>query len=217
MKLFRVVIMGYFDEFEIKTPNQQRAKKTLADIVESIEALSQSGDLSNLKTRELSAHSGYALGTIFHHFRKLDDIFIYVFLVRRRKAISNIAEIINKHPSNQPLSVLASNVLNGFIQELSRPNRKTLLFVMSQFFKRTKNPQLINMEADVLIPVWMNASQRDKTNTIFNFSANELRSRFRAIQSVVRSPFFEDDVIAGTAEHKEIALNIFMKLFINPY
>lgn len=209
--------MGYFDELEIKTPSQQRAKKALADIVESIEVLSQSGDLANLKTRELSARSGYALGTIFHHFKKLDDIFIYVLFTRHKKSISNIAEIINKHPTDEPLRTLASNVLNGFIQELSRPNRKQLLFVMAQFLKRTKNPQLIIMEADVLIPVWIGASQRDKTNTIFKFSENELRSRFRAIQSVVRSPFFEDDVIAGTAEHKEIALDIFMRLFTNPY
>lgn len=208
--------MSYFDEFEFKTPSQQRAKKVLSDIVESIESLAKSGDLANLKTREISARSGYSLGTIFHHFRRLDDIYVYIFLVKRRKAISNIAEIINKHPSDQPLSILVNNVLNGFIQELSTPNRKTLLFVMSQFFKRTKNPQRINMEADVLVAVWMNASQRDKTNTIFNFNENELRSRLRAIQSVVRSPFFEDDVIAGTAEHKEIALNIFMRLFTNP-
>lgn len=205
--------MDYFDELEIKKPTQERVKKALADIVESIEVLSQSGDLASLKTRELSARSGYALGTIFHHFKKLDDIFVYVLFVRQKKAIASIAEIINRHPADQPLSTLANNVLNGFIQELSRPSRKQLIFVMNQFLKRTKNPQHIIMEADVLIPVWIEASQRDTTNTIFKFSENELRSRFRAIQSVVRSPFFEDDVIAGTEEHKEIALNIFMKLF----
>ena len=205
--------MSYFDEFEFKTPSQQRTKKALADIVESIEKLSQSGDLVNLKTRELSEHSGYALGSIFHHFKTFDDIFVYIFLSRRKKAHLKIAEIINHHSPNEDLSVLVSNVLNCFMDELSRPNRKTLLFVMGQFLKRTKNPQLINMDADVLIPVWMNACQRDKTNTIFKFNENEIRLRFRAIQSMVRSPFLEDDVVAGTAEHKEIAINIFIKLF----
>jgi AcrR family transcriptional regulator len=205
--------MSYFDEFEFKTPSQQRTKKALADIVESIEVLSQSGDLENLKTRELSTHSGYALGTIFHHFRSFDDVFVYIFLSRRKKGHLRIAEIINNHSPHEDLSVLAGHVLNCFMDELSRPNRKTLLFVMGQFLKRTKNPQLINMDADVLIPIWMSACQRDKTNTIFKFSENEIRLRFRAIQSVVRSPFFEDDVIAGTAEHKEMAFSIFMRLF----
>ncbi len=162
--------MDYFDEFEFKTPNQQRARKSLADIAESIEALSKSGDLADLKSRSLSVHSGYAIGTIFHHFRKFNDIFVYIFLVRRKKAHLKIAEIINNHSPNEDLSVLAGNVLNCFMDELSKPNRKTLLFVMSQFLKRTKNPQLINMEADVLIPVWMNACQRDKTSTILKFN-----------------------------------------------
>ena len=137
-------------------------------------------------------------------------------MVRRKKAHLKIVEIINNHSPNKDLSVLAGNVLNCFMDELSKPNRKTLFFVMSQFLKRTKNPQLINMEADVLIPVWMNVCQRDKTSTFFKFNENEIRLRFRAIQSVVRSPFFEDDAIAGTAEHREIVLNIFMRLFTPP-
>jgi AcrR family transcriptional regulator len=209
--------MDYFDEFEFKTPRQQRAKKALSDISESLEKLSKSGDLADLKSRGLSTHSGYAIGTIFHYFKKFDDVFVYIYLIRRRAALTSLGEIINNHPPQQNLSVLLNNVLNFFIDELLRPNRKTLLFVVSQFLKRTKNPQLINMEADVLIPLWMNASQRDKTGTIFSFSESEFRLRFRAMQSVVRSPFFEEDLIAGTDKHKELAFNIFMRLFTAPH
>jgi hypothetical protein len=75
---------------------------------------------------------------------------------------------------------------------------------------------LINLEADILIPHWMNASQRDETNTIFNFNEDELRLRLRAIQAIARSPFFENDAIAGTAQHKEIAFNLFMQIFMAP-
>ena len=208
--------MDYFDEFEFKTPGQQRAKKALADISESLEKLSQSGDLADLKSRSLSLHSGYAIGTIFHYFRKFDDVFIYIFLIRRKQAISTLAEIINNHPPYQDLSALIGKVLDCYLHELSRPNRKTLIFVMNQFFKRTKHPGLINVEADVLIPLWINACQRNNTNTLFPFSESELRLRFRAIQSIVRSPFFEDDPIAGTAEHRDMAFNIFMRLFTPP-
>ena len=54
--LYRLAVMSYFDEFEFKTPSQQRTKKALADIAESIEALSKSGDLADLKSRSLSVH-----------------------------------------------------------------------------------------------------------------------------------------------------------------
>lgn len=207
--------MNYFDEFDFKTSTQLRAKKALSDIVSSIEILSQSEDLENLKIRDLTARSGYSLGAIFHYFNSFNDIFIYVFLVRRKQAILKAVKIINEHPSDEPLSVLGGNLLDSFMYELSRPNRKTLLFVMGKFFKHSDNPQLINMELDVTIPAWMNASQRDKTNTFSNFSENELRLRLRSIQSFVRSPFLENNDIAGTEEHKAIALDIFMRLFTN--
>ena len=87
---------------------------------------------------------------------------------------------------------------------------------MRHFFKHTKSPELINIEIDSLIPYWITASQLDKTNTIYNFRENELKLRFRAIQSLVRSPFFENDPIAGTEEHKDIAFKLFMQLFTTP-
>lgn len=209
--------MSYFDEFEFKTPTQLRAKKALSDIVSSVEILSQSEDLEKLKIRDLTARSGYSLGAISHHFNSFNDIFIYVFLVRRKQAILKAVKIINEHPSDQPLSVLVSNMLNYFIYELSRPNRKTLLFVMGKFFKHSDNPQLINMELDATIPAWINVSQRDQTNTFSNFSENELRFRLRSIQGFVRSPFLENNDISGTEEHKKIALDIFMRLFTNQH
>ncbi len=208
--------MNYFDEFEFKIPSQLRAIKSIETIVQSLEELSQSRDLTTITTRELSDRSGYALGTIFHHFKKFDDIFVYLFLMRRRKSLLKLVDVINKYPTEQPLSVLASITVNHFIHELSKPNRQALLFVMSHFLRRTKHPERFSIEGDLLISAWMNASQRDKTNTIYTFSENELRLRIRAVQAIIRSPFFENDPIAGTAEHKEIAFNLFMRLFIAP-
>lgn len=208
--------MDYFDEFGFTPPKQQRAKKAIDDIVESLQQLAQSEVSTDITTRKLSDVSGYALGTIFHHFKTFDDIFVYAFLIRRRKALSKIADTISRHPADQPLSVLVRTVHNRCFDEFLRPNRKTLLFFMHQFFKRTRHPELINVEADSLIPYWITASQRDKTNTISNFNENELRLRFRAMQAIVRSPFFEDDPIAGTEEHKDIALKLYMQLFTTP-
>lgn len=211
-----MVIMNYFVEFDFKIPSQKKSQKTLTDIVETVSGFSELGDLAKLKTRELSSRSGYSLGAIFHHFRSFDEIFIYIFILQREKSHLRVAEIINNHSPNEDLSVLAGEVLNCLMDMLLRPNRKALLFVVSIFFKVTKKPHLINTGSDILIPAWMNACQRDKTNTLFMYTENEIRLRFRAIQTVIRGPFFEDDVIAGTAEHKEMALNILIRLFTPP-
>jgi len=208
--------MDYFNEFEFNTPKQHRAIKTINDIIQSLETLSQDSDIQDISTRQLSKHSGYAVGTIFHHFKKLDDIFVYAFLIRQKRIMSKATLIITNHPTDHDLCTLICNLLKSTMNELSKPRRQTLIFLMNQFNRRTKYPQLCNLEADILIPIWKIASQQDKTHTIFNFSENELRLKIRALQAIIRSPFFEDSPMAGTAEHKSLALNNIMRLFAAP-
>jgi len=205
--------MDYFDEFEFKIPKQKRTQKALDDISQALELLAQSNDFANLTTRDLSHQSGYALSSIFHHFKKFDDVFVYLFLAKRRQAISNIIDIINSHPADQPLGILVSKVINTSLYNFSKANRNSLIFVMKLFLSRTKNPEQVYMETDKLIPYWIQASERDKTDTIMTFNENEMRLRLRAFQSIVRCPFFEDDPIAGTAEHKDIVFKMVMRLF----
>jgi AcrR family transcriptional regulator len=208
--------MDYFEEFDFHTPEQLRAKNTLIDIAQTIEKLAQSGELKDIKSRNLSADSGYAKSTIFHHFKKFDDIFTYVFLVRRRKAILIITELINQHPADAPLSVLLANMLKVSFEQLNAPPRKALLFVVGKFLKNTQNPHLINLEADIFIPAWMAAIDRDQTNTFVKFNEVELRLRLRALQAVIRSPFFEDSAMAGTSEHFDVVSSLTMNIFSAP-
>jgi AcrR family transcriptional regulator len=208
--------MDYFEEFDFHTPEQLRAKNTLIDIAQTIEKLAQSGELKDIKSRNLSADSGYAKSTIFHHFKKFDDIFTYVFLVRRRKAILIITELINQHPADAPLSVLLANMLKVSFEQLNAPPRKALLFVVGKFLKNTQNPHLINLEADIFIPAWMAAIDLDQTNTFVKFNEVELRLRLRALQAVIRSPFFEDSAMAGTSEHFDVVSSLTMNIFSAP-
>jgi len=202
-----------FNEFGFVTPKQERAKKAIDDIEQAIELLSKNVNLDGITARDISDRSGYALGTIFHHFKKLDHIFVYLFLARRKRAYEKVIEIIEKHPSDQPLIVLLSDVINFLMDEMLRVDRKKFIFTVRQLLNRSKNPQLMNTQIDVLIPYWMNASQQDKTNTILNYSEDELRLRLRAIQSIVRSPFLEENAIAGTAEHREISFKLGLQIF----
>jgi AcrR family transcriptional regulator len=208
--------MDYFKELNFRTPEQERAKKTLEDIEDAFKKLAQSGELHEMTSREFSDKAGYAQSTLFHHFKKFDDIFSYMFLVRRRKTILSMVELISKHPADAPLSVLVADIVKIAIEQFNRPPRKALLLVVSKFFKNTKNPQLINIEGDNLIPFWMAVASRDQTNTFVKFTESELLLRFRAFQAVIRSPFFEDKAIAGTSEHSEIAYSLAMNIFSAP-
>jgi AcrR family transcriptional regulator len=209
--------MDYFDEFNFSAPKKNRSSlKTLEDIVLATETLAKSSEISEYTVKNLADKAGYSKSTIFHHFKKFDDVFIYVFLIRRRKALLSIAELINHHPADAPLSALVTNMLNLFFEHLNAPPRKVLLFIVAKFFKHTQNPQLINLEADIFIQAWMEAVSRDQTDTFVKFNEFELRLRLRALQAVTRSPFFEDSATAGTSEHFEIAYDLAMSIFSPP-
>jgi AcrR family transcriptional regulator len=208
--------MFYFEQLIARTLKSKKVKKALQDFEDTVNSFAQSERLEDIKSREFSDKAGYSQSALFHYFKKFDDIFSYIFLVRARKANLSMGEMINKHPADAPLSVLLEMVVKRSIKELNVPPRKALLFVLKKVLKNTENLQLINISADAVIPVWMAAANRDKTNTIFKFNEQELRLRVRALQAVIRSPFFEDSAMAGTSEHSEIAYSLAMNIFSAP-
>lgn len=63
--------MDYFDEFNFSAPKRnRRSLKTLEDVVQNLEKLAQSGELTEVKIQKLSEEAGYAKSTIFHHFKQ---------------------------------------------------------------------------------------------------------------------------------------------------
>ncbi len=214
--------MDYFEEFGFKTPKQERSKRTIEDIMQAIEELTRTeellgkGELENISTRDLADHSGHAIGTIFHHFNKFDDIYVYVFMRRRKKSLLKVSDIISQHPADQPISVLNENLINSMIGDLSRPPRKVLIFFMNRYLKQAKVKTLLNPETDILIPLWINACERNNTQTFLKLSEDEIMLRIRTIHCMAMMPFFEDDPIAGTSVHIEMAVNIANQLFSVP-
>ena len=208
--------MDYFKELNFRTPEQERAKKTLEDIEMAFSDLGQLGEIEDINSENLSAKAGYSQSTLFHYFKKFDDVYSYIFLIRTKKTTLIVCEMFNQHPADAPLSVLVGNLVKLSIEQCNRPPRKALLFLVKKFLKNTENPQLINTSADVVIPAWMAAIERDESNTFVKFTESELLLRFRAFQAVIRSPFFEDKAMAGTSEHTEIAYRLTMNIFSAP-
>jgi len=208
--------MDYFKEFNFRTPAQERSKKTLEDIEMAFSDLGQLGEIEDINSENLSAKAGYSQSTLFHYFKKFDDVYSYIFLIRTKKTTLIVCEMFNQHPADAPLSVLVGNLVKLSIEQCNRPPRKALLFLVKKFLKNTENPQLINTSADVVIPAWMAAIERDQTNTFVKFTESEMLLRMRAFQAVIRSPFFEDKPMAGTSEHTDIAYSLAMNIFSAP-
>jgi len=196
-----------------KPPKQSRAKKTLQDIVESAEALIKSGDTDSVTTEKLSAYSGYSVGGIFHYFKKRDDIFVYIFMRRRQKKCNEIAEMIRAHNSQADITSFITAIVDIGIGELRKYRLKILQFLLRTYYNRAKNPLNLDALNLTLVDDWINAIHQDQTNTFAHMDQDELAINMNALLIAIRTPFFENNLIAGTDKHKKIAIKLGVKLF----
>ena len=56
-------------------------------------------------------------------------------------------------------------------------------------------------------------SKKNTTNTFRKFTAIEARLILRSFVMIVERPFVEEDPIAGSNQHKKIAIDSFVRLF----
>jgi len=208
--------MDYLKEFDFKTPKQLRGIKAIKDITDAMTALSYFEKLDNITIRDLSERSGHPIGTIYHHFSKFDNVFVYIYISGRIRISNLLLAAISTHSADSCLNDLVINMVNTFINQLSRSDSKSFLFVLAQFMKNTDYPHLTGLEMDILIPHLMKASQADKTGTIFKFNENELMLRLRAFQAIIESPYHEGHALARTVEHTNIAIDSCIQLFSAP-
>jgi hypothetical protein len=88
--------------------------------------------------------------------------------------------------------------------------------VIRKYFRHSKEPEKFNILMDVLITPFIEAQKRDQTNTFRITTENDMRLQVRAIQMAIRNPFFEDDPIAGTDEHRRLVIEMGVRLLCKP-
>lgn len=201
-------------QFKHKAPEQVRAEKTVEDIFQAARELSISEDDAKLTSRAVAKRSGYSIGTIYRYFEKLDDIFINIFMDARQKYINQCIDLIEKHPPDQRAEVLLEKIIDLVINGWNKTNTNALTFILKIFFRSAKEPQKLGMLSDSIIVHFKKAQQKDITNTFLELTEEQIRLRLRAATVALRSPFFENDPIAGTPMHKQISMEILKALFV---
>jgi AcrR family transcriptional regulator len=193
-------------------PVQERASKTIEDILETATLITDEGAIELLNARNLSAKSGYSVGTIYRYFEKIDFVFLKLFDLRRKNAVKKLCNMMDAHNPHQDISILISNLVNLGITEWSTKSPQIIRHIIRYFFKHAQEPEKFNTVLDELIPHYVAAQSRDKTDTFRLMSDNCLRLQLRALQMAVRTPFWEGDTFAGSEEHRQCAIDMGIRL-----
>jgi hypothetical protein len=192
---------------------QARSKNTLTNIFETAELLVVKGNPSKFNARELSRLSGYAIGTISTRLDSIENVFISVIEKRRNIEIEKLCMLIQSFPKNQSIKKLATLLTDKTFESITKANPKVIRFIESRLMKRNQFSSgyyhFIDIASDALFKV----HKKNISNTFGTFTKVEMKLFTRALMRVCERPFVEEDPIAGTKEHKKIAIKAFVRLF----
>jgi len=208
--------MKEIQEFEYKKSLQLRAEKTFVDITQATDDLMQKDEGKLPTARELASKSGYSIGTFYRYFGTLNSLFAFIFIDRHlRRVAQESEEIIRQFSPHDEISTVINTIVDAAFKRLQKKKHtsKKYKLLMRLLLKVSKKPEELNRVIDSVIPALLQFARENVTNTCRIMSENECRLALRAFQAIMRSPFLEDDPIAGTAEHKKYACEFGVALF----
>ena len=189
------------------------AKKSQTEIMIAAEKLLLSGNVNLISAKNLSKYSGYSVGNIYHHFKNLDQVFINLFLKKRLDIFLQLADEINKFPKNNSCEELCKILVNKVFENTNKLKIKILQYLFKIVLTKSGEPENINLIIDVLIDPLIECRKRNKSNSFRKIEEAEMRLLLRSLQAFIRTPFLENQAIAGTLDHKKLTLDLCQKLF----
>jgi len=189
------------------------ARKSQEAILLAGEKLLLSGNVNLITAENLSKHSGYSIGNIYHHFKNIHEIFITIFIKKRIEIFLELANEINKFPKNQSCENLFKILIDKIFERQKKLKTKTIQYLFQLMLKKSEEPEKFNLIIDVLIEPLIECRKRNKTNSFKEIEEDEMRLLLRSLQAFIKSPYLENQPIAGTMLHKKLTLDLCQKLF----
>jgi len=190
----------------------RKAKLSQEAILLAGQKLVLSGNINLITAENLSKYSGYSVGNIYHHFKNLDQVFINIFLKKRLEIFLELADEINKFPKNKSCEDLCEILVDKSFERANKLKIKIIQYLFNIMLTKSESPEKLNLITDVLIEPLIECRKRNKTNSFREIEEDEMRLLLRSLQAFIRSPFMENQTIAGTALHKKLTLNLCQKL-----
>ena len=198
-------------KIEFAQSKQDRSKQTLDDILEAASNLIEQADPDLFTSRILAAESGYSLGTLNKRLISIENIFIWLIEQGQKKHIKTATRIIEDFDPALPLQVLVETIIDLFFSVMKKVNPKVVRYYEHKMAVKVGFHEDFD-RADALVKPFLAASQNDTSHTFRQMSEIEMRLVLRSLLYLVERPFVYDDPIAGTGEHRRIAIETSVRL-----
>jgi hypothetical protein len=191
---------------------QDRSQKTMSDLLQAAEKLTTKADPTLFNSRSLAKESGYALGTLVRRLGSIENVFLWAIKKGRDKVLNRVAMDIAQFEPSVSVDKFSENMVDIGFANIQKIGPKVMRFFENRFTKREGLPADYFSYHDCFVEPYLDSVQRNTTDTFRQMTKDEASLIIRHLSLLIERPFIEDNPIAGTAEHRRIAVDVFIRL-----
>ena len=218
--LFRVPLLTFsgppnmnsHSEISFAESKQERSQKTLVDILDAAEQIVIEANPDLFTSRMLAQRSGYALGTLVRRLNSVENVFLWAAKKGRDRKFQEFSISITQFDIHTPIHAFAENMVSTAFSGIQRVNPAVMQFFENRFTKINGLTADYFAYMDSLVEPYLMAASKNQTDTFRVLSKSEASLLIRQICLLVERPFMEGNPIAGTDEHRQVVIDMIVRL-----
>ncbi|MBT8536503.1 hypothetical protein G6715_01735 [Polynucleobacter paneuropaeus] len=204
--------MNSHSEISFAESKQERSQKTLVDILDAAEQIVIEANPDLFTSRTLAQRSGYALGTLVRRLNSIENVFLWAVKKGRDRKFQEFSVSITQFDVHMPIHAFAENMVDTSFSMIQQVNPAVMRFFENRFTKMNGLPPDYFTYMDSLVEPYLAAASKNQTDTFRVLSTSEASLLIRQICLLVERPFVEGNPIAGTQDHRRIAVDMIIRL-----
>ena len=199
-------------EIDFSDAKQDRAKKTLDDLMQAAYAIVEEADPAAFTSRSLAGKAGYSLGTLSKRLGSVENVFFWAIQKGRELKFNEVAKDMDQFDPHLTVQDFVEVFVDKAFSGINAVTPSVMRFYDQRFTKKNGLSTDYFDYIDVLVEPYQRLCQKNTSNTFRVISQDEARMIFKAILTFVERPFANGDPIMGTAEHRRIAIEVITRM-----
>ena len=185
----------------------------MEDILQAAFELVNAADPKKFTSRTLADKSGYALGTMTKRLGMIENAFLWAIKQGQTQHIENLAKKFKEFDANLPLQTFFEIMVDVAFKSINQVSPKVMRYYENCLARQSALSSEFYHYSDAIAQPYVETALRNQTNTFRRLSVDEATLLFRSALIIVERPFVELNPIAGTKEHRRIAISTLVQMF----
>ena len=199
-------------EIDFSDAKQDRAKKTLDDLMQAAYAIVEEADTASFTSRSLAGKAGYSLGTLSKRLGSIENVFFWAIQKGRELKFNELGKEMDQFDPHLTVQNFVETFVDKSFLGINAVTPSVMRFYDQRFTKKNGLSTDYFDYVDVLVEPYQRMCLKNISNTFRIVSEDEARLIFKAILNFVERPFANGDAIMGTAEHRRIAVEVITRM-----